>query len=596
MADKIGGIFVDLGLNSGAFAKGLTDAQGRVQQFAVVTKSSLGKVGGAAFGGLAQGALATIAPILGLTAAIETTKSALAEFGDISDNAKAAGLDSEFFQGLAYQAGLGGVGVEQLAASLAGFSRNSGLAEQGTGRMVTALAKLNPELLKNLQVATSQEQRVRLAADAIAAAGSASQKAALSVAIFGDSGAKLVDVFSGGAAAIDAAANKARSLGLVVSRDLIARADELGDEFDTATKVLDLQFKQALVDLAPLLTGTAGLIGGVVTAVRGLIEQFSALDARSTTSLEQRLEVIKQIQATIGKDVTLPNGRIVPENPMAVSIGGADQGKIEEERKQIESILALRKALEVPVVTAPSGGGYDAVAQAAVDKAQAVIDSLKFEEEQLGRTALQQAIYNNLKAAGVTAESALGQQIVENTTKLEEHRTAIDETTAAMQQFGDIGKSAVRGLIDDLTSGKSAAEAFGNVLNKLGDKLLDVGLSSLFEGGTSGGGLLGQLFNVPGRASGGPVTAGKPYVVGEKRPELFVPNSAGRIVPHLGSIPMPTASASAPSITYAPVIDARGADPSAIARLEIALARDRANFDTKVVKVMTGVKNGRWKP
>jgi hypothetical protein len=35
------------------------------------------------------------------------------------------------------------------------------------------------------------------------------------------------------------------------------------------------------------------------------------------------------------------------------------------------------------------------------------------------------------------------------------------------------------------------------------------------------------------RALGGPVMAGVPYIVGEKRPELFVPNENGRIVPRL---------------------------------------------------------------
>lgn len=51
------------------------------------------------------------------------------------------------------------------------------------------------------------------------------------------------------------------------------------------------------------------------------------------------------------------------------------------------------------------------------------------------------------------------------------------------------------------------------------------------------GGLKGILKTIPGinaiagfRQMGGPVFGGKPYVVGEKGPELFVPNSGGRIV------------------------------------------------------------------
>lgn len=38
------------------------------------------------------------------------------------------------------------------------------------------------------------------------------------------------------------------------------------------------------------------------------------------------------------------------------------------------------------------------------------------------------------------------------------------------------------------------------------------------------------------RAFGGPVTAGVPYIVGERRPELFVPDSNGRIVPSLNGV------------------------------------------------------------
>ncbi|MGN6487250.1 MAG: hypothetical protein ACTHLT_05435 [Devosia sp.] len=473
---------------------------------------------------------------------------------------------------------------EQLSASLSGFNRASGQAEAGTGRMATALAKLNPELLKNLNAAKSQEERVRLAANAIDAAGSASEKAALSVALFGDSGTKLVDVFNGGAEAIDGAMKKARELGLIIDRDLIARADDLGDEFDTATKVLDLQFKAALVDLAPILTGTASLIGGVVGAVRGLIEQFSALDQRSTGALEKRLAQINELMATVGTDITLPSGEIVPANPMAVSVGGADTTKLEEERKSIEAILTLRKALEVPPPKPIEGGGYNALAQEAIDKAQAVLDALKFEQAQLGRTAEMQAVYNNLKAAGVTAESAFGQQIAEATLKLEGQKTAIEQNHEAMREFGDIARSATQGMIDDLVQGKSAAEAFGNVLGQIGNKLIDLGLDSLFGTGGKDFGLLGSVLNLPGHAAGTANTGG---VRGQPRgivhgQEAVIPLPAGGKVPV--DIRMPTAMGGGG--ISAPVtinVDARGADPAAIARLQSTVAQMKAELPAQVV-------------
>ncbi len=43
------------------------------------------------------------------------------------------------------------------------------------------------------------------------------------------------------------------------------------------------------------------------------------------------------------------------------------------------------------------------------------------------------------------------------------------------------------------------------------------------------GNMLGSLLGAPGRATGGPVAPGRPYLVGERGPELFVPTASGRV-------------------------------------------------------------------
>ena len=72
-------------------------------------------------------------------------------------------------------------------------------------------------------------------------------------------------------------------------------------------------------------------------------------------------------------------------------------------------------------------------------------------------------------------------------------------------------------------------------LDAIAAAALKSGLQSLAGGG---GGLLGTLSGLlgagllgglPGRATGGPVVGGRPYMVGERGPELFVPTSAGRV-------------------------------------------------------------------
>jgi hypothetical protein len=61
------------------------------------------------------------------------------------------------------------------------------------------------------------------------------------------------------------------------------------------------------------------------------------------------------------------------------------------------------------------------------------------------------------------------------------------------------------------------------------------GGSSDSGSGSGGGGLFSTILGalIP-RAEGGSVVPGQSYTVGEKRPELFVPRSAGTIVPSLG--------------------------------------------------------------
>ena len=140
-----------------------------------------------------------------------------------------------------------------------------------------------------------------------------------------------------------------------------------------------------------------------------------------------------------------------------------------------------------------------------------------------------------------------------------------DEARRRAEEMNQLGKDVLGGFISDMQRGTSATEALANALDKVASKLLDSGLDALFGGsGGSSGGLLSSILGgfggggfqtnttfgqfigaVPGRASGGPVRRGQPYIVGENRAELFVPDQSGRIIP---SVPrMPDLSATAAS-------------------------------------------------
>ena len=127
--------------------------------------------------------------------------------------------------------------------------------------------------------------------------------------------------------------------------------------------------------------------------------------------------------------------------------------------------------------------------------------------------------------------------------------------TSGKDGFADLEKTALAAL------GEIAAQAVSN------------GLASLLGGVSGGGGLatlgsslLGSLLGAPGRATGGPVSPGRPYMVGEQGPELFVPTSAGSVAPAAGA---PSRAINVAISVGAPA----GTEPQALARSSRQVAR-----------------------
>lgn len=114
--------------------------------------------------------------------------------------------------------------------------------------------------------------------------------------------------------------------------------------------------------------------------------------------------------------------------------------------------------------------------------------------------------------------------------------------TSLVDGFGRAGHVLETGLLGALRRGSIGFDdlkrvAF-NALSEIASYSLQSGISSLFggENGSGVGGLgsilgqsVGALFGLPGRATGGPVSGGQAYIVGERGPEVFVPTSSGRI-------------------------------------------------------------------
>jgi hypothetical protein len=96
-----------------------------------------------------------------------------------------------------------------------------------------------------------------------------------------------------------------------------------------------------------------------------------------------------------------------------------------------------------------------------------------------------------------------------------------------------------QGMSNVILQGEKFADTLRNIGKLLASAVIQKAISIFLTGGLggdgffgSGGGIFGKLIGGLFKARGGPVFSNQPYVVGERGPELFMPNASGSIVPN----------------------------------------------------------------
>ncbi|MCF6271632.1 MAG: phage tail length tape measure family protein [Rhodobacteraceae bacterium] len=132
---------------------------------------------------------------------------------------------------------------------------------------------------------------------------------------------------------------------------------------------------------------------------------------------------------------------------------------------------------------------------------------------------------------------------------------AANEAESFAGSIGGAIGNGLSGVFDDFLAGTLDARAavsglFADLAKMAMNSLFKDLLAGLNGGAGSDGGFLGGLFgSLSGaRAAGGPVTAGQSYLVGEFRPEIFVPNVSGNIIPD-ADLGAATGAGAAPNVS-----------------------------------------------
>jgi hypothetical protein len=218
-----------------------------------------------------------------------------------------------------------------------------------------------------------------------------------------------------------------------------------------------------------------------------------------------------------------------------------DEDVAEDKARHDEKILQLQTALEQErVILEQHRADVAAVGEAQKEDdlsrlkrqfAEANAEAERNHQEQLVRIRRQAGEQGAVYGSGVVngASAALGKLS-------EENRKALD---ASKQQFANGGNQSAQSMWEGFKNGLS--QWFGQLPSHFATLLKDIdkstgaitGAATLLKmlpgGGVTSDSLL-RLLNLPKRAEGGPVQAGKPYIVGEREPEVFVPNQNGQIL------------------------------------------------------------------
>jgi hypothetical protein len=257
-------------------------------------------------------------------------------------------------------------------------------------------------------------------------------------------------------------------------------------------------------------------------------KQTSALD-QYTQGLREQLLATQQVSA---------------EEQTRIAINRGLLGVLDASTKA--QVLGLASALDSIRAQQSSARAFEALQQEGL----AVTRSLQTEQERL---AEQVARADVLVAAGAITWGTYGRAAVEGLQRLTKEVNSIqlprlEALAEPLRQVSEFASQAARNIEDALGDSvlqviKGNADDIGQIWQDLLQRMVAQALAAklgeaLFGNyGKTGefGGLLGFLgSSVFGgaRANGGPVSAGRAYLVGERGPEIVMPASAGTVVPN----------------------------------------------------------------
>lgn len=572
-----------------AMAKGEKAIEASTSRMNAVFAGIGGKIKGAA-----AGALAGLGIVEMLKKTTEGAREAVKTFAELGERANSIGFSTDGLQAVQLALETAGASADDIVGAMAQFSGvRSELIREGGGALADALGKTNKELLKQIQLAPDNEAAFRLILNAMRDAKTEAERTAIAMAAFGEDDAiKMLRAFRDGAATIDQFLQKAREMGVLIDRDLIERSRQLDDQMQILQRSIDLNFKQALVDLGPAIIQALELLNSLAGVVRDVADAFRSFDTMSARGQQaavdaarSRVEDVRRRVAEserfrdAGGAILAPPG-YVPKELADREIAAAEKELADLTRQQYERaekgfFPPSMPGKKPPPAGIKTGGGLTKGSGEFNDetakKVKELVEQYRKQGEELHLTGQALAEY---RAASQLSSEATEEDIA----KVKAAAAAYYQLAEAARVAGDVadaigsaldkalpdllqGKADIRSMFEDLAMDLAQIAWKEAITDPIRDAVKGAlmslrTLNNAAPGVPGGGGWLSSLISAfvggtgfqghatpvspsalatmtPGGlyAGGGRPPVGRLSVVGEEGPEWFLPRGAGTVIP-----------------------------------------------------------------
>ena len=485
--------------------------------------------------------------------------SAASAGDDFAKTATRIGTTAQTLSQLTFAAEIGGAGMSTVATSLRILSRRVNDANNGLMTSVRSFSQAGIAVRKHNGELKNAEELLLDAADAFKDMENPIERTALAMELFGRSGGDLVPILITGKEGI---------------KDLMQEAEQLGITFNEVEAKQAEDFQDALLRLKSVFIGLGRTIGKVLIPIFTVLFDFvrisllpllgflktsiDLLGIAFTILFSPIRAIIDFFQDLRNKIRGLTNVGDKLRN-FFIKLFNEDipsEEELENRKKKVQELLGVIEDFEPPtsILGADIAGispSMEAVAEKTKGASQALSEfgaNAKQAEEGL-RLGFKEAFDEAFPKEGGTLDQAkkFGETVADNVI------TAIDDVGLAManavldgENFMDSLKSIFKGLarmivqqvaimIARLIALRIAMAAVGMGPAGMGGFGMGIGggLGGIISGFTKGIGSVAKgLKKISPFADGGRPPLNQPSLVGERGPELFVPDSAGTIVPN----------------------------------------------------------------